>query len=113
MPNNTYVWSITELNCIPALGSITNYVVQAHWLCTGTDGTYTGSFNGPAVFSVDPNQPGYVPYQDLTEAEVIVWVQEALGFDTVQLVYRIIDQQIQGQVSPAVVTPPLPWSKAK
>ena len=107
--NNTYTWTITQLECIPDIDGKLNYVVVAHWLCQGTDGTYTGSVANTATFVVDPYKTDYVPYQDLKEPEVIVWVQDALGPDTVQAVYRMIDTQIQGQVSPPIVTPPLPW----
>jgi hypothetical protein len=110
--NNTYVWSITELNCLPTAGSLTDYVVTSHWLCTGTDGTYDGSQKGIAVFTVDPTKKDYTPYQDLKEDEVIAWTQDALGADTVQLIYRTIDRQIQGQVTPAIITPELPWSSS-
>ena len=30
-------------------------------------------------FSADPSDPGYIPYEDLTEAIVIGWVKDALG----------------------------------
>lgn len=109
MSNNTYAWTITELDCIPDIDGKLNYVVVAHWTCQGTDGTYTGSVSNTATFGVDPYKENYVPYQDLKEPEVIVWTQQALGFDTVQAVYRMIDTQIQGQVSPPIVVPPLPW----
>lgn len=97
------------MDCLPTAGSLTDYVVVSHWLCQGTDGTYTGAVPGTVTFVVDPYKTDYVPYDQLTEAEVVVWTQDALGFDTVQAVYRMIDTQIQGQVSPPVVTPPLPW----
>lgn len=109
MVNNTYTWTITSLGCIPNIEGKLNYVVVSHWNCSGTDGVYVGYVSGTVTFAVDPNKQGYVPYQDLTEAEVIAWTQEALGFDTVQTVYRNIDTQITGQISPPIVTPPLPW----
>ena len=108
--NNTYTWTITALDCIPEINDRSNYVVIAHWLCEGSDGVYTGQQVGTVTFVVDPYKTDYVPYQDLTEAEVIVWTQDALGADTVQLIYRTIDTQIQAQVNPAVVQPPLPWA---
>lgn len=96
--------------CIPDINGKMNYVVTAYWDCIGTDGTYSGLKSDSTTFVVDPYKTDYVPYQDLKEAEVVLWTQDALGSDTVQLIYRTIDTQIQAQVSPAVVTPPLPWS---
>ena len=46
---------------------------------------------------------------DLTESEVILWVQESLGVDGVGAVYRAIDMQIQAKANPPIITPPLPW----
>ena len=110
--SNTYTWSITALDCIPDLDGKLNYVVVAHWTCTGTDGTFSGSVYNTATFVVDPTKSDYVPYADLTEVEVVSWVQASLGADTVDAVYRSIDQQIQAQIDPPVVTPPLPWVPA-
>jgi len=106
----TYTWSIDELSCLPTAGSLTDYVVIAKWTCTGSDGIYAGTVTNITVFTVDPNKKDYVPYADLQEAEIIEWVQDALGFDTVQLVYSKIATQIQGQEDPTLINPPLPWS---
>lgn len=110
MASILYTWSIDELSCIPTAGSLTDYVVIAKWTCTGSDGACEGSVTNDTVFNVDPSKKDYVPYDDLQEAEVIEWVQEALGFDTVQLVYSKINTQIQGQEDPTLINPPLPWS---
>ena len=106
---NTYTWSISALDCIPDLNGKLNYVVVSHYTCSGTDGTYTGSVYNTVQFQVDPEKPDYVPYADLTEAEVITWTQAALGEETVAAVYTSIDTQIENQVNPPIVTPPLPW----
>lgn len=107
--SNSYTWSITALNCIPDLNGKLDYVVVSHWTCSGTDGTYTGSVYNTVTFNIDPDKPNYVPYADLTEAEVVAWTQEALGPDVVQAVYDSINAQIETQVNPTIVTPPLPW----
>ena len=107
--SNLYTWSITAMNCIPDLNGQVDYVVVSHWTCTGTDGTYFGSVYNTATFNVNPQKSNYIPYADLTEAEVIQWTQDALGQDVVQAVYASIDAQIETQVNPTIVTPPLPW----
>jgi hypothetical protein len=56
-------------------------VIVAHWRVNaeettgeGDDAvTYTASSYGTCGFSPDPEAPGYVPYADLTEAEVLGW----------------------------------------
>ena len=110
--STTYTWTINALNCIPDLNGKLNYVVVSHYNCTGTDGTYTGSVYNTTSFTVDPEKPNYTPYADLTEAEVIGWVQATLGPDTVEATYANIASQIQNQINPPIVTPPLPWANS-
>jgi hypothetical protein len=37
------------------------------------------------------------------------WVQEMMGSEQVAAINASIEQQIESQVNPTVVTPPLPW----
>ena len=108
--SNTYTWTISALDCIPQVGSLTDYVCVSHWSCQGTDGTYVGSCYATVSFPVNPDKPNYTPYADLTEAEVIQWTQDALGAEQVAAVYTSIDTQIENQVNPKIVTPGLPWA---
>lgn len=108
--SNTYVWSISALDVIPKVGDLTDYCVVSHWACSGTDGTYTGQCYATVSFPVNPDKPDYVPYADLTEAEVIQWTQDALGAEQVAAVYTSIDTQIETAKNPPIVTPPLPWA---
>jgi len=56
-------------------------VIVAHWRVNAEDTTgegddavtYTASSYGTCGFSPDPEAPGYVPYADLTETEVLGW----------------------------------------
>ena len=52
-----------------------------------------------------PNKQ-YIPYADLTKAEVIGWVQESLGKDTVE---ASLTAQIEAQKNPVQETG-LPWA---
>jgi hypothetical protein len=45
----------------------------------------------------------------LQQAQVIGWVQAAMGDSQVAAINAGIKQQIEVQISPPVVTPPLPW----
>jgi hypothetical protein len=106
----TNTWSIVALDVKPTVGSLTDYVVTSHWTLSATDGTYTGYVYGTASFSVDPTKPGYTPYADLTEAEVIAWTQGALGAEQVAAYEANVAAQIENQINPPIITPPLPWA---
>ena len=54
----------------------------------------------------------FTAFNSLTEAEVIGWLQSAMGTEQVAAVEAALDAQIAALVTPAVVTPALPWSQA-
>jgi hypothetical protein len=105
----TYTWNVVQLDCYPQYDGETDVVFTVHWTLTGTDGTYTGSAYGSQAVTIDPDVP-FTPYPDLTEAQVIGWVQAAMGPEEVAALEFNIAGQIGNQVAPPVVTPPLPWS---
>lgn len=108
--SNTYTWVISSLDCLPQVDGKTDYVVTSHWSCTGTDGTFSGQVYSTVSFTVNAQKSNYIPYADLTEAEVIQWTQDALGAEQVAAIYVGIDTQIEDARNPKIVTPGLPWA---
>ncbi len=106
----TNTWSVLSMDCYPEYEGSTDVVSTVHWTLSGTDGTYNGGVYGSVGFTLDPDAT-YVPYADLTEAQIISWVQDALGEEQVASYEANVAQQIENQINPPVVTPPLPWSK--
>lgn len=104
----TYTWTVIQMDCYPEVDGETDVVFTVHWTLTGTDGTYTGSVYGSQAVSIDPSVP-FTPYADLTEAQVIGWVQGAMGAKQVSAYEDSVAGQIANQINPPVVTPPLPW----
>ena len=66
----TFTWTIPNLERHTADG----FVYTAHWRCTATDGEFSASSYGTAGFTQDPESEGFVPYDELTEADVLAWV---------------------------------------
>ncbi|CAB4126814.1 hypothetical protein UFOVP84_25 [uncultured Caudovirales phage] len=106
----TTTWSIKQLDCKPQVGSMTDYVVTAHWLLTGTDGTYKDSAYGSVSFTEDANKPNYTPFNELTNEIVVSWVKSTLGDKKVAKLETSIINQINDQITPPIVTPQLPWA---
>jgi len=104
----TNTWAVVQMDAYPEEGGETDVVFNVHWTLSGTDGTYSGSVYGSQNVSIDPDAP-FTPYADLTEAQVIGWVQAALGEEQVASYEANVAQQIADQMDPPVVTPPLPW----
>jgi hypothetical protein len=96
------------MNAYPELDGETDVVFTVHWTLTATDGTYVGSVYGSVGVSLDEGAT-FTPYEDLTLAQVVGWVQDALGEEQVASYEANVAQQIANQIDPPVVTPPLPW----
>jgi hypothetical protein len=106
----TNTWSVVSMDCYPELDGETDVVFTCHWVLSATDGTYAGSVYGSVGVTIDPDAP-FTPYADLTEAQVIGWVQTAMGAEQVASYEANVAAQIADQINPPVVTPPLPWSE--
>lgn len=105
----TNTWSVSQMDCYPTYEGETDVVFTVHWLLTATDGTYVGSAYGSCGVTLDEGST-FTPYADLTQDQVIGWVQAALGAEQVAAFEANVAQQIADQINPPVVTPPLPWA---
>ena len=104
---NTYTWVVNSMVSYPQAEGLTDVVCTVNWACNGTDGTYNGALVGSTGVKLDPNAP-YTPYADLTEAEVILWVQEVLGPQQVLSIEGDVGQQIAtNYYKPTIL--PNPW----
>ena len=80
-------------------------VIVAHWQVSKTSGDYTASSYGTVSFTPDSSAEGYVAYADLTEANVIAWVQADLDTEALE---ASLDADLAEQASPSV-TVGVPW----
>jgi hypothetical protein len=109
----TIVWQIEQLSCYPDVDNHIDVVFSAAWRVNGVDDTsgeplYATVYGTQDIAPYDGKSP-FIPYADLQEAIVIGWVQDAMGAEKVAAINANIEQQIENQVNPPVVTPPLPW----
>lgn len=107
----TNTWSVVQMDAYPEYDGETDVVFNVHWTLTGVDGAYQGYVYGTQSVTLDSSAP-FTPYEDLTEAQVLGWVQDAMGEEQVAAYEANVAQQIENQINPPVVTPPLPWSAA-
>ncbi len=90
------------MDAYPELDGQTDVVFSVHWTLNGTDGTYNGSVYGSVGVTLDPDAP-FVPYASLTLAQVIGWVQDALGEEQVASYEANVAQQLVPTQSPLQV----------
>jgi len=107
----TKTWLVEQMSAYPQAEGKTNVVFLVAWRLNGTDGTYNATCYGTVSVTYVAGAP-YTPYADLTQAQVIGWVKDAMGADQVAAYEANIDKQIANQVNPPVVNPPLPWIQA-
>jgi hypothetical protein len=99
----TITWSINSMVIVPQVDQYTDYAWQVGWTCTATDNGNTKSISSSLTFY--PSQQGqpYVPYDQLTEAQVISWVQAALGPEKTAQTESVVTNLLTAQPAP------LPW----
>ena len=80
-------------------------IVVCHWRATLTDGDYSASSYGTVGFTPDPTAPDFVPFESLTEADVLAWVYESVDKDATE---ASLASQIEDQKAPQTVAG-TPW----
>jgi len=95
----TFNWTIPQMNRLTSDG----FVVTVHYVVTAQDGDFSASTYGTIGYTQESDS--FVPYDQLTEAMVVGWVQTALGKDTVE---ASLESQIEAQKHP-VQEAGVPW----
>jgi len=96
-----FTWNVVQMDRLTSDG----FVVRVHYTVNAVDGDYTASTYGTVGYTEQQGEQ-YIPYADLTEAEVVGWVQESLGKDTVE---EGLAAQIEAQKNP-VQESGTPWA---
>lgn len=115
----TYEWKIKSLKKQndPSV-ELDDIIVQTYWECIGSDEDgNSGTFHGATPFDPDQIDPEeFTAYEDLTEAQVLSWIQDVVNTNVGYKNH--IDEQIQKQID-AILRPMveitgsgLPWAEA-
>jgi len=105
----TYNWSVIQMDAYPERDGKTDVVFTVHWTLTGSEAGFVGSAYGAQFLERDPDAP-FTPYADLTQEQVVGWVKAAMGEERVTAIETGVANQINEQIAPSVVAPPLPWA---
>jgi hypothetical protein len=101
----TLSWIIERLLVRKVEGTYSDVVITADWRCNGTQDNYSGTCYGSCSFAAPSGD--FTPYPDLTQAQVLNWCY-ANGVDQTAIEANVT-AQIQNQINPPVIAPPLPW----
>ena len=102
-----YTWTISSLETAPQEGQLIDVVKIVHWRYKGVDEDYSAEVYS-SFACAEPSATDFTAYPDLTEADVIAWLEAGLDVDSLK---ANIDSQIADQKNPKIVVLPLPWSE--
>jgi hypothetical protein len=103
-------WIVEAMDCYPQAEGQTDVVFTVHWRCNGTEVDGDKTYNATVYSTQSVTYTAgtlYTPYSDLTEDQVLGWIWAA-GVDK-NATEAAVEMQIQTQITPTVVSPPLPW----
>ena len=102
----TYTKTIVSLTCYSQIDGEADVVFTINWSLFGNEGTLSASLLCATTVPYTAGQP-FIPYADLTEAQVLAWIDEYTDPTMMASYYQYIADKIEEQK--VVVTPPLPW----
>jgi hypothetical protein len=94
----TTTWTITQLDRQTSDGLVTT----AHWRVDAVDGDYSAGSYGTVGFE---RGESFIPYDSLTEAQVIAWVKDKLDVEEIE---AGLQAQIDAKKNPVTATG-TPW----
>lgn len=113
MSEITYTWKLTSLKK-KSTADVTDAIVQTHWQKIGTDADGNqGTFSGATPFDLNTmNLENFTPFDQLTEGQVLGWIQDVVVGDYEEHVNARIFEQIEDAKNPIedVTEDAFPWS---
>ena len=102
----TYKWIFSAFDCKVSEDGMQDVITTVHWRYNGTneDGISAEIYGAQAVGTPTPD--AFIPYPELSEEQVIGWMEETMDVEAMQL---NIANQIEAIINPVNVTLPAPW----
>ena len=106
----TYNWNCKTVDCYPEQNNEADVVYNVHWIVTGTSDqvdpqgqAYSATNIGTQT--LDTSQiTNFIPFEDLTNDEVVAWTKGAMGTEQVTQIESSIQNQIDSLITPTSVT---------
>ena len=104
-----YTWQFASLDVVFDKDGMQDVVQTIHWILKAQDGDYVSSCYG-TVGVGKPDSQSFTPYQQLTEAEVQAWTEQAMGQERVDQYKTDLAGKIEEQKAPKRGPLPMPWA---
>lgn len=102
----TYKWNCKIVDAYPTYEGYADVVYNIHWSLTANSdklnpegNPYSATSIGSQILDVSDIK-NFIPFNDLTEAEVQAWTESALGVDKIAELKARLDNQIDLEINP-------------
>lgn len=109
----TYKYSVNQLECYPTYESQTDVVFNVVWSYRGVDENGVGSSRGARTEVTYNAGSPFTPFADLTEAQVLGWVNITPEQQAAMEAEIAGDIEWQNNQTNEPISPPLPWGNAQ
>lgn len=106
----TFEWNCRTVDVYPTEGEYTDVVYNVHWIVTGTSdqvdpegNAYTSTSIGTQVLDTS-TIIDFIPFDDLTNAEVVQWTKDTMGTEQVDQIEAGIESSINEEINPTSIT---------
>jgi hypothetical protein len=107
MSQVTLTWAVNNMTRVINDG----FVIVVDWSCTASATGVQGAFyGGQTTYKNDPSEPGFIPYDNLTEAIVLGWVWDGLGPQKAEI-EATLTAKVEKQLAPTTAQG-VPWNAA-
>jgi hypothetical protein len=79
----TYSWIISDLVAKIQEGELSNIIETVHYRYQATDGEHTADVYGSVGLEA-PDAESFKPFEEVTEADVIAWLESKLDVEAMQ-----------------------------
>lgn len=103
----TYTWNFPAFDCRVQEEGMDKIVTTVHWIYKGTDeNDVTAEIYGAQAVG-EPTPDAFTPYPDLSEEQVIGWMESVLNVEEMQ---ANLAKQIDLIINPVTITLPPPFN---
>ena len=106
----TYNWNCKTVDAYVEQNNEADVVYNVHWIVTGTSdvadatgGFYSSTSIGTQTLDVS-EITNFIPFDQVTNEEVVEWTQEAMGEEQVTQIEASIASQIESLIHPTSIT---------
>jgi hypothetical protein len=96
----TYSWIISDLVAKIQEGELSNIIETVHYRYQATDGEHTADVYGSVGLEA-PDAESFKPFEEVTEADVIAWLESKLDVEAMQ---SGLDAQLDAIANPTHVS---------